>query len=114
MISNITKLNKKELLKYENITKDFDELTFERDSSKKLKIRYNNPDDEDKYFIIESLDDIIFVRNKEMKIEEKSSEYIRLTFNIPKTLGIYTSNVIVKNKITGEIEEILRCHMQVI
>ena len=101
-------------LKYEDITKDFELLKFRQEASKKMKIRYNNPDDEDKTFIIESTDDIIFVRNKELNIEQKSSEYIRITFNMPKTLGTYTASVIVKNKKTGEIEEILRFHMQVV
>ena len=102
------------VLKYEDITKDFELLKFKQEASKKMKIRYNNPDDVDKSFIVESTDSLIFVRNKEMNIEQKSSEYIRLTFNMPKTLGTYTASVIVRNKNTREIEEILRFHMEVV
>ena len=102
-----------ELLKYENITKDFDMLTFQRNISKKMKIRYNNPEDIDKNLVVESSDDIIYVRNRDMFIEQKTSEYIRLIFNIPNTIGIYTSTVTVKDKNSGEIEEILRFHIKV-
>ena len=114
MTSQKIKLSPKELLTYENITKDFDLIKFEKETTKKMKIRYNNPDDEEKKIIVESLDDIISVRSRDLNIEQKSSQYIKLTFNIPKTLGIYTSNVIVKNLNKGEIEEILRFHIQVI
>ena len=102
-----------DLLKYENITKDFDMLTFTRGESKKMKIRYNNPEDIDKNLVVESSDNIITVRNRDMFIEQKTSDYIRLIFNIPNTLGIYTSNVTVKDKNSGEIEEILRFHIKV-
>ena len=108
------KLNPNDLLKYENITKDYNNINIKKETSKKMKLRYNNPDDENKNLVIESLDDIIFVRNRELFIPQKASEFIRLTFNIPKTLGIYTSNVIIWNKNNGEIEEILRFHIQVI
>ena len=107
------KLNPDESLKYEDITKDFDLLRFKQEQSKKMKIRYNNPDDEQKTMIIESSDDIIQVRTTELNIEAKTSEFIRLCFNMPKTLGNYTSCVYVRNKDNGEIEEILRFHMQV-
>ena len=113
MASQKIKLSPKELLTYENITKDFD-LKLDKETTRKKKIRYNNPDDEDKNFVVESLDDIITIRSKEMYIEQKSSEYIKLTFNIPNTLGRYTSSVIVKNKDKGEIEEILRFNILVV
>ncbi len=108
------KFNENDLLKYKEITKEFDLLKFEKNISKKMKIRYNNPDDNDKNLIVESLDDVIFVRNKEMFIEQKSSEFIRLTFNIPNTLGTYTAHVIVKDKYNGEIEEILKFKIRVV
>ena len=114
MASQKIKLSPKELLTYQDITKDFDLIKFEKGTIIKKKIRYNNPDDEDKNFVVESLDDIITIRSKEMYIEQKSSEYIKLTFNIPNTLGRYTSSVIVKNKDKGEIEEILRFNIQVV
>ena len=113
MLTQKVKLNSEELLKYEDITKDFELLKFKQEASKKMKIRYNNPDDENKSLIVESSDDIIYVRNRELNIESKTSEYIRLTFNMPKTLGNYTACIFVKNKDNGEIEEILRFHMQV-
>ena len=97
----------------EEITKDFPLLKFKPEMTKKMKVRYNNPDDFNKNFIIESTDDIINIRNKEISIESKSSEFIRLTFVMPKTFGNYTASVIVKNKDINQIEEILRFHMQV-
>ena len=102
-----------DLLKYENITKDFDMLTLSRGEPKKMKIRYNNPEDIDKHLVVESSDDIISVKDRDMILEQKTSEYIRLTFHTPNTLGIYTSSVTVKDKNSGEIEEILRFHIKV-
>ena len=113
MLTKKLKLSPEDALKYEDITKDFDLLRFQQEASKKMKIRYNNPDDDQKTMIIESSDDIIQVRTKEINIEPKTSEFIRLTFNMPKTMGNYTACVIVKNKDNDEIEEILRFHMQV-
>ena len=108
------KVNNEELLKYEDITKDFGVLNFKPNEQQKKKIRYNNPDDEDKVFEIESTDDdTINVRNKELSIESKNGEFIRLLFNAPKTLGTHTVSVIVKNKKNKEVEEVLRFQIQV-
>ena len=108
------KINNEDLLKYEEITKDYDPLRFAPKAQIKKKIRYMNPDDVDKVFEIESTDDdIVNVRNKELNIESKASEFIRLLFNAPETLGSYKVCVIVKNKANKEVEEVLRFHIQV-
>ena len=108
------KYNEEILSKYEDITKDFDLIKIQQGMSVKKKVRYNNPDDEDKNFIVDSTDDIIVVRTKELRIESKSSEYIRLVFNMPKTLGTYSASVVVTNKDNNKIEEILRFHILVV
>ena len=109
------KINNEDLLKYEEITKDYDPLRFVPKAQIKKKIRYMNPDDVDKVFEIESTDDdIVNVRNKELNIESKASEFIRLIFNMPRTIGVYTPKVVVTNKANGEIEEILMFQCQVI
>ena len=108
------KITKEELLlKNEKITKDYNTIKFKPETSKKMKFRYNNPDDEDKTILVESLDDIIEIRSKEVKIEQKNGKFIKLTFNIPKTPGNYKPVVIVTNQRNGEIEEILRFNIYV-
>ena len=110
----VKKIKKEDLLKYEDRTKDFEILNFKPKETKKKKIRYNNPDDSDKIFEIESTDnEIVNVRNKELKIESKAGEFIRLIFNAPETLGTYTVSIIVTNKAIKEVEEVLRFHIQV-
>ena len=111
---NKKKINLEDLAKYEDITKDYNNLKFKSNTQKKMKIRYNNPDDIDKVLEIESTDeDTIFVRVKELNIESKSGEFIRLTFNIPSTKCNYSPCVIVKNKTSKQIEEILRFNITV-
>ena len=108
------KMTKDQLLELEDITKEFDKLIMRKQTKKKMKIRYNNPEDEDKYILVESLDDIIEVKKEEIHIEEKTGEYIKLMFNIPKTEGTYKAHVLVKNKKDGKIEEVLKFNIQVV
>ena len=109
------KYKEEDLIKYKDITKVYPILKFEQQATKKMKLRYNNPYDEDKIIIVESTDeDILYVRTKEIKIEQKASEFIRLIFNMPRTIGVYTPKVVVTNKANGEIEEILMFQCQVI
>ena len=107
------KLTNEELLKYENITKDYPPLKLKPETSKKMKFRYNNPDDEDKHIIVESNDEIIEVRSKEVIIEQKNGKFIKLTFHAPKTLANYKPIVVIRNKRNGEIEEILRFNIYI-
>ena len=109
------KANKTELLKYEEITKEYAQIIMEKETSKKMKIIYNNPDDYNKTLEIESTDDdMVEVRTKVIHLKSKFSDYIRLTFNMPKTVANYNVSVIVKNKTNNEIEEILKFPIQVV
>ena len=116
MITQTKSIKPEELKKYKDITKDFDDLKLKRNTSKKMKIRYNNPDDEDKKFIIESTDAILFIRTKELNVQSKTSGYIRFIINTPGTIGTYTPYIIVK-KIgidgVGEVEEVLKFSIEV-
>ena len=108
------KIRNEDLSKYEEITKDFGVLKLKPNEQKKMKIRYNNPDDFDKTFEIESTDDeTVNVRNKEINIESKTGEFIRLLFNAPQTFGTYTVCIVVKNKNNQEVEEVLRFQIEV-
>ena len=111
----VPKIRNEDLLKYQDITKHFDDLIFKRNTSKKIKIIYNNPDDFDKNFEIISTDnDTVFVRSKELRIESKRGNFIRLTLNIPSTICKYPVSIIVKNKDKNEVEEVLRFNIQVV
>ena len=112
MLTQTKIIGPEELLQYEDITKDFD-LKYRRNISKKMKIRYNNPDDEDKTFIIDSTDPIITIRTKQLTVKSKTGEYIRFVFNIPSTVGVYTPNILVKNVENNEVEEVLRFNIEV-
>ena len=110
----VKKLKNEDLLKYEENTRDYGILKFAPQIQKKIKIRYNNPDEIDKDFEISSTsNDIIYVRKKELHIESKAGEFIRLTINAPKTIGKYIVSIVIKNKANNTVEEVLRFHIQV-
>ena len=97
----------------EDIIKDY-QLKLLINMKKKMKIKYNNPDDVDKVLAITSTDDdILEVRTKELKVEYKDMNFIRLTFNSPSTKCIYKPCVIIKNKANDQIEEILRFRIEI-
>ena len=105
----VKKTKKEDLSKYDKITRDYDPLKIAPNTEKKIKLRYNNPDEMDKDFEIESTaNDIIFVRSKELHVDSKAGEFIRLTIVAPKTLGKYTVSIIVKNKANQKVEEVLK------
>ena len=54
------------------------------------------------------------MRSKELRIESKRGNFIRLTLNIPSTICKYTVSIIVKNKDKNEVEEVLRFNIQVV
>ena len=107
------KISQEELDKNVEITKDY-ELRLKLNTKKKMKIKYNNPDDIDKVFEIQSTDDeILHVRTPELKIPYKEMNFIRLTFESPNTKCIYKPSIIIRNKANKNIEEILRFKIEV-
>ena len=110
----VKKIKNEDLLKYEDCTRDYEILKFAPQAQKKIKLRYNNPDEIDKDFEIESTaNDIINVRSKELHVDSKAGEFIRLTVCAPNTLGKYIVSIVVKNKANKKVEEVLRFQIQV-
>lgn len=97
-----------------NITKHYDLIRFHKNQEKRQKIIYNNPDDFDKNLLVESNDNMIYIRTKEVKIPSKTGQYIRFIIYAPKTKGFYSPNIIVKNARTREVEEVLQFNIEVV
>lgn len=102
-----------DLSQYENITKDYGPLTFDSGEEIKYKIRYNNPDDMDKRLSIVSTDNVILVRKPELQIESKDNDYIRFTIRAPLLKCSISPSLVIINKVTDKIEEILRFQIEV-
>lgn len=77
------------------------------------KIKYNNPDDFDKIIKCYTNDPFIKIKTDTIVLDYKSSKYLRVQFNAPKSLGtvigyIYIENQSQEIKGKSELEEVLK------
>ena len=111
IVKSITNDNKN----YEHITKTYPLLQMKKGVSKKWKIKYINPDDEYKELDIKTQDEtLIHLKKEVLKIKEKEFDYIRFILSAPMTEAIYTPTIFIINRHTKEIEEILKCELEVV
>ena len=111
---NVIKASTIDLSKYPDITKEYPLIRCKKNSAVKKKLKYNNPDDYNKTLTLIAKDPIIKLRQKELKIEYKSSKYIKFILELPMTEGTYHPSIAIVNNRTGEIEEILKFNIEVI
>ena len=111
---NVIKASTIDLSKYKDITKEYPVLRCHKNCTLKKKLKYNNPDDYNKTLSFIAKDPIIKLRQKELKIEYKSSKYIKFFLELPMTEGTYHPSIAIVNNRTGEIEEVLKFNIEVI
>jgi hypothetical protein len=112
---SVVKSVPKDYKNYDHITKYYERTQVEKEMNKKWKIKYLNPDDENKELDLKTSDDtLIQLKKKVLKIKEKEFDYIRFIFKAPKTEAIYKPNITIINKYTNEIEEILSFEFEVV
>ena len=94
---------------YKNITHEY-QISVKSNQILKKKIKYNNPDDYDKIINIYTNEPYITIKENSFSLEYKSSKYIRLKFQMPKSLGTYIAYIYIENKLPSksEIEEVLK------
>ncbi len=101
---------------YKDLTKEYS-IKIEAGSKLNKKIKYNNPDDEDKIVNIISTEPILYISTEKLVIEYKSSKYIKLTFISPQTIGKYTAYVVIEiektNTKPASVEEVLKFNIEV-
>lgn len=98
---------------YESITKEY-RTQLKSNTFYKKKIRYNNPEDNDKLVRVFTTDPVVKIKKEEILIGFKTSENIRFSIMTPETLGIYKLHIFVENRALGKIEEVLRFIVEVI
>ena len=112
---SVVKSNPKDDRNYEHITKSYPPVQIKKGVKKKWKIKYINPDDDNKELDIKTSDEtLILLKRKVLKIKEKEFDYIRFVFKAPITEAIYRPSISIINRYTNEIEEILQFEFEVV
>src|SRR5688572_15174307 len=89
---------------YDSISKEYKDLYLLPNAIIKKKIKYMNPDDYNKQLTFIPSDSIIKLAKQEMKLDLKSSDYIRFSFETPSTQGVYKPFIKIFNATTGDVE----------